>query len=126
VVPSSSPTVARLTIPADAAYLGICRLAATGIADSVGLGDEQLADLQLAVSEVCADAILNSEDAATIEIVLRLPAEEIEVAVQSSGSVIRDLPELLTTLLGTLTTRWVFAESDAGGACITFAVSRQR
>lgn len=121
-----SAMVARLTIPADARYLGICRLAAAGIGHSAGLADAGIADLQLAVSEVCADAVLHTRTPSPIRMSLALPTGEIEVAVGSSETADRSLPELLTTLLDRLCSRWQLRRDAAGDTVVAFAVPRPR
>ena len=123
-MPTASAMVARLTIPADARYLGICRLAAAGIAGSTGLADAGMADLQLAMSEVCADAVLHTRPPSRIRVMVTLPAGEVEVAVGSAEPADRHLPELLTTLLDRLCSRWQFGRYAAGDTVVTFAVPR--
>lgn len=119
-----STVVASLTIPADAGYLGMCRLAAAGIGGSAGLSDERIADLQLAVSEVCADAVLHARPPSTICVRMRLPDGEVEFAVESVADAGRSLPELLTTLLDRLSSRWHVTPTSNGGTVVTFAVPR--
>ena len=48
----------RLTIPAKAEYLVLARLVLTGIAMEVPMSEIALADLKLAVTEVCGNAVL--------------------------------------------------------------------
>jgi serine/threonine-protein kinase RsbW len=49
--------VVRLTFPAKADYLLLARLALSGLARELPLGDELLADLKLAVTEACGNAV---------------------------------------------------------------------
>ena len=49
--------VVRLTFPAKAEYLLLARLALSGLARELPLGDELLADLKLAVTEACGNAV---------------------------------------------------------------------
>lgn len=50
---SAVPAI-RLSIPADARYLRIARLAAAGVATDLGFDVESIEDLRVAVDEVCA------------------------------------------------------------------------
>lgn len=124
-------TIARLTIPADAEYLGICRLAAAALGGDVGLSDVELADLRLLVSEVCAYAIGHAPggDGSAIGIELRLPPGELEVSVQGRGLAFtsdgeRALGErAAAAVIERLSTRSNFSTAP-GGDRLTFAVSR--
>ena len=47
----------RLTIPARAEYITLCRLALTGIGRLRALSDELLADLKLALTEAASNSV---------------------------------------------------------------------
>jgi serine/threonine-protein kinase RsbW len=47
----------RLTIPAKAEYITLCRLALTGISRLRPLAEETLADLKLALTEACSNSV---------------------------------------------------------------------
>ena len=49
--------VVRLTFPAKAEYLLLARLALSGLARELPLEEELLADLKLAVTEACGNAV---------------------------------------------------------------------
>ena len=49
--------VVRLTFPAKADYLLLARLTLSGLARELPLDDELLADLKLAVTEACGNAV---------------------------------------------------------------------
>lgn len=49
--------VVRLSFPAKADYLLLARLALSGVVRNVPLEDEQVADLKLAVTEACGNAV---------------------------------------------------------------------
>lgn len=129
--PPGLDTIARLTIPADAEYLGICRLAAAALGGDVGLSDGELADLRLLVSEVCAYAIEHVPDGhgSPIGLELRLPPGELEVTVEGRGLVFRGDGEralreqAAAAVIERLTTRFDFSTAPGGGR-LTLAVSR--
>jgi serine/threonine-protein kinase RsbW len=52
-----SESVVRLTFPAKADYLLLARLALSGVVRHLRLEEEQLADLKLAVTEACGNAV---------------------------------------------------------------------
>ena len=49
--------IVRLTFPARAEYLLLARLTLSGLARELPLDDELLADLKLAVTEACGNAV---------------------------------------------------------------------
>ena len=57
-----SESVVRLTFPAKADYLLLARLALSGVVRHLRLEDEQLADLKLAVTEACGNAVRHAYD----------------------------------------------------------------
>jgi serine/threonine-protein kinase RsbW len=78
--PAAEPVVV-LRMPAKAEYLVLARLALSGLAHSVELDPEVLADLKLAVTEACANAARHAyEDEGRVT--LRLTADESEVRIE--------------------------------------------
>jgi serine/threonine-protein kinase RsbW len=70
-----------LRMPAKADYLVLARLALSGLAHTVELDPEVLADLKLAVTEACANAARHAyEDEGRVT--LRLAADETEVRIE--------------------------------------------
>ncbi|MDQ3646803.1 MAG: ATP-binding protein [Actinomycetota bacterium] len=55
----------ELEIPPRSAYVGVVRLALASLARSIGVDEEVLDDLKIAVSEACANAVLSNEEAGT-------------------------------------------------------------
>ena len=55
-------TVVRLSFPAKPDYLLLARLALAGVARSLPVGPELLADLKLAVTEACGNAVRHAYD----------------------------------------------------------------
>ncbi len=78
----------RLTIPAKAEYLVLARLVLTGIAMEVPMSEIALADLKLAVTEVCGNAVQHAyqEDSGVVRVVFRVEPEAIEVSVEDEGA----------------------------------------
>ena len=77
----------RLTIPAKAEYLVLARLVLTGIAMEVPMSEIALADLKLAVTEVCGNAVQHAyqEDPGVVRVVFQVEPEAIEVSVEDEG-----------------------------------------
>ena len=78
----------RLTIPAKAEYLVLARLVLTGIAMEVPMSEIALADLKLAVTEVCGNAVQHAyqEDPGVVRVAFQVEPEAIEVSVEDEGS----------------------------------------
>ena len=77
----------RLTIPARAEYLVLTRLVLTGIAMEVPMSGIALADLKLAVTEVCGNAVQHAYegDPGVVRIVFEVDPESVEVSVEDEG-----------------------------------------
>lgn len=79
----------RLTIPARAEYITLCRLALTGIARVRDLSDELLADLKLALTEAASNSVRHaySGDAHTgmVEISYELRPDRLVIEVTDEG-----------------------------------------
>jgi serine/threonine-protein kinase RsbW len=87
----STETV-RLTMPARAEYLILARLALAGIAREVSMSEAALADLKLAVTEACGNAVRHAypvdgeTDPGTVRVVYEIGADAIEITVEDEGS----------------------------------------
>lgn len=77
----------RLTMPAKAEYLILARLALAGIARQVPIGETTLADLKLAVTEACGNAVRHAYGGApgVVRVVFSVASEQIEVTVEDDG-----------------------------------------
>lgn len=62
MTPSAQLHAVRLQVPAKSEYLTLCRLVLSGVARIHGIDDETLADLKLAVTEACSNAIRHAYD----------------------------------------------------------------
>src|SRR3954471_14630596 len=79
----------RLTIPARAEYITLCRLALTGIARVRDLSDEVLADLKLALTEAASNSVRHAytgeDHAGVVEISYELRADRLVIEVTDDG-----------------------------------------
>lgn len=79
----------RLTIPARAEYITLCRLALTGIARVRDLSDEVLADLKLALTEAASNSVRHAYAAAdhdgVVEISYELLPNRLVIEVTDEG-----------------------------------------
>ncbi len=115
----SSDSHIRLTLPADASFLTVCRAALSGIlADAE---DDEVEESKLVLSEVCAAGIADAEQG-RIEIEFRPLPGTIEIVVSGLGSrTFLDDPVALE-VVDRLTTRWhVDRDPQTGSASVTFA-----
>jgi serine/threonine-protein kinase RsbW len=78
----------RLTIPARAEYITLCRLALTGIARLRELSDELLADLKLALTEAASNSVRHAygdEDVGEVAISYQLFPDRLVIEVTDEG-----------------------------------------
>jgi serine/threonine-protein kinase RsbW len=78
----------RLTIPAKAEYITLCRLALTGISRLRPLGDETLADLKLALTEACSNSVRHAygNDHGSVDIRYELHPDRLVIEVADDGA----------------------------------------
>jgi serine/threonine-protein kinase RsbW len=83
-----SDTVVRLTFPAKPDYLLLARLALAGLARSVPLDPELLADLKLAVTEACGNAVRHAygEGDGPVSVAFVAGEDRLEMIVEDRGS----------------------------------------
>src|SRR4051812_42366589 len=79
----------RLTIPARAEYITLCRLALTGIARVRDLPDEVLADLKLALTEAASNSVrhayVGDQHTGMVEISYELLPDRLVIEVNDEG-----------------------------------------
>ena len=81
--------VVRLTIPAKAEYITLCRLALAGIAQFRPLPDETLHDLKLALTEACTNSVRHAYEEGTdgrVEVVYEVAEDAIAIEVTDRGA----------------------------------------
>jgi anti-sigma regulatory factor (Ser/Thr protein kinase) len=124
--------VATLSIPSDAGYLAVSRQALVGAAAGLPLGDEDIDDLKLVLSEICANAILHAYGGrpdGCIDVTFRRSEREFEVTVADAGPGFPEGRVPVTfgaglTLLDRLCARHTIEpRRSLGGAAVTFAHS---
>ncbi len=86
---SSGAVTVRLTIPARAEYITLCRLALTGIGRLRELSDELLADLKLALTEAASNSVRHAygeaRDVGAVEISYELHSDRLVIEVSDDG-----------------------------------------
>jgi serine/threonine-protein kinase RsbW len=85
---TASPRVIRLTIPAKAEYITLCRLALAGISQLRDISDETLHDLKLALTEACTNSVRHAYEAGSegsVQIVYEIGDEDISIEVIDEG-----------------------------------------
>lgn len=78
----------RLTIPAKAEYVSLCRLALVGLARVHPVREETLADLKLAITEAASNSVRHAyaDGPGVVEVVYRLDGTRLEVEVVDAGT----------------------------------------
>ena len=88
-VSNGNGSTVRLTIPARAEYITLCRLALTGIARVRDLPDEVLADLKLALTEAASNSVRHAyagaDHAGLVEISYELLPDRLVIEVTDEG-----------------------------------------
>jgi serine/threonine-protein kinase RsbW len=81
----------RLTFPAKADYLLLARLALSGLARDLPLGDELLADLKLAVTEACGNVVRHAytEGSGNVDLAFTIAEDRLLMTVSDEGEGIR-------------------------------------
>ena len=85
---TSDESSVRLTIPAKAEYIALCRLALAGLARMRPVSEETLSDLKLALTEACSNSVRHAyKDGGEgiIEIVYRLESDRLVIDVLDDG-----------------------------------------
>ncbi|MDQ3893345.1 MAG: ATP-binding protein [Actinomycetota bacterium] len=77
----------RLTIPAKAEYITLCRLALAGLSTLRELPDEALADLKLALTEACTNSVRHAygDSGGVIDVVYELHSDRLVIEVSDDG-----------------------------------------
>ncbi len=81
-----------LSFPARPEYLLLARLALTGLARTSNMDDELLADLKLAVTEACGNAVRHAYPGGSGEVRVRYSVVDgvLEMVVEDQGEGLRD------------------------------------
>jgi serine/threonine-protein kinase RsbW len=82
-----SGATVSLTIPAKTEYLVVARLALAGLARAVPMDESALADLKLAVTEACGNAVRHAHHApsSVVRIGYAVDGDAIEITVEDEG-----------------------------------------
>ncbi len=130
--------VVEIEIPPRSPYVGVVRLAISSLARSVGLDEEKIDDLKIAVSEVCTNAVLAHEESGTdhpITVSWSESDRAIEVDVDQATVSAADAPAadsqgfstrrmLSTALLESLMDELDYRDRPGGGTRTHLAVRR--
>ena len=88
VNPQTMPGIVRLTIPAKAEYIALCRLALIGLTRVRALDEETLADLKLALTEACSNSVrhaYSTDEQGHVQITYELSGDRIAIEVVDDG-----------------------------------------
>ena len=130
--PDGLEQIATLSVPSDPAYLAVSRQALVGATAGLPIADDDLDDLKLVLSEICANAIVHAygqRPDGRIDVTFRSSPTELEVTVADHGAgfpggQVPDQVGAGLTLLQRLCSRHTIEPWRAeGGAAVTFALS---
>jgi serine/threonine-protein kinase RsbW len=87
--------IVRLTFPARAEYITLCRLALTGISRLHPLSDEVLADLKLALTEAASNSVRHAysgDGTGVVHVVYELHPDRLVIEVMDEGEGFESAP----------------------------------
>jgi serine/threonine-protein kinase RsbW len=92
-------SVVKLSFPAKAEYLVLARLALAGMARTMPVGPELLADLKLAVTEACGNAVRHAygAEAGVVRLAFILADDRLQMTVEDEGAGIDSATALLAS-----------------------------
>jgi len=109
----------RLTVPAEASYLSVCRAVLSGVL--VDAADDEVEESKLVLSEVCAAAVAHQR-AEALEVVFRAAPGEIEIAVTGARVDAFLADPVAYEVVDRLTSGWHVEREPAGeSASVTFS-----
>lgn len=132
--------VVRLEIPPRSPYVGVVRLAVSSLARTAGLDEDKVDDIKIAVSEACANAVLNNEEAGSeapvsitweeddssvrIEVADRGPTVDASAADEVDTQGISTRAVMSIALLKSLVDGCEFEARDGGGMTTRLLINR--
>lgn len=81
-------TQVEIEIPSRSVFVGVVRLALASLARSVGLSEESVDDLKIAVGEACANAVIAAEETspeAPVSVNWKQEAERVVIEIGGGG-----------------------------------------
>lgn len=83
----SEPIKVELTIPSLSDYVGVARLAASGVANRMKFTHEDIEDIKIAVSEACTNAVQYAygDSVGNIFLTFSIYEGRLEITVQDKG-----------------------------------------
>jgi anti-sigma regulatory factor (Ser/Thr protein kinase) len=121
----------RMKVPAKPESVGIVRHALGGVGSALGLDEEHLAAVRLAVTEACTNVVRHAyrDEPGPMEIVVRADADRLEVDVRDRGDGIMPRPRqgslgLGLPLIAALTERFLIARDREGATVLSMAFPR--
>ncbi len=77
-----------ITIPSSSEFVGVVRLALSGIATRMNFSIEEIEDIKIAISEACTNAVQHAypNSTGTIEITALIHEDKLEIEVHDTGT----------------------------------------
>lgn len=122
----------RIKLPARAENVALIRHAIAGVAESLGMSEDVLADLKTVVTEACMNVVAHAygEEAGPLEVHAWPADDELVVVVRDYGSGIRPRPDadhtslrLGMSLIAAMTSGYEIAGGSGRGTTITMRLS---
>lgn len=83
----TEPITVQLTIPSISDYVGVARLASSGIANRMKFTHEDIEDIKIAVSEACTNAVQYAygDQMGEIKLTFAIHEDHLEIRVRDNG-----------------------------------------
>jgi len=115
---SDEPVEFLMRVPSATEFVGVVRLAVSGVASRMNFSVEEIEDIKIAVSEACTNAVQYAYDRSqphTYEVNMRVYPDQLEIIVEDKGQ------GFDTKILETLTPRLdSISENQGLGLGLTF------
>lgn len=92
----AAPPAIRLRLPAVPANVALVRQALAGFVDDLGLSEPRVADVKIALTEACTNAVLHAygEEGGPLEVTMAAANGRLDIGVRDRGHGLRPLPTI--------------------------------
>lgn len=102
----------QLEIPSRPEYVGVVRLAIASLARQVGMEEEAVDELRIALSEACTTAVMTHNEAGlTDPVCVGWDADDAEVSIRVTSKVLPDSPEGVGSTTMSLASRLIMSQA---------------
>ena len=102
----------QLEIPSRPEYVGVVRLAIASLARQVGMGEEAVDELRIALSEACTTAVMTHAEAGlTDPVCVAWDADEAQVTIEVTSQILPASPDGVGSTTMSLASRLIMSQA---------------